>query len=87
MNGFRLHIDIPMPLSEADAAVVCAAVVARLVDTSFLAELQNRGVPQLNYRLGHDSDRQKSNYLLKDSRGHVTNKKCVVVCGADGGEE
>jgi len=33
------------------------------------------GVDQVNYRLGHDEDRQKSNYLNKTESGHVTNKK------------
>ena len=30
----------------------------------------------MNYRLGHDDDRQKSNYLMKNEEGHVNNKKC-----------
>jgi len=30
---------------------------------------------QINYRLGHDDDRQKSNYLNMDAEGHVNNKK------------
>ena len=29
----------------------------------------------MNYRLGHDNDRQKSNYLNMDEEGHVNNKK------------
>jgi hypothetical protein len=29
----------------------------------------------MNYRLGNDEDRQKSNYLKKDEEGHVNNKK------------
>ena len=29
----------------------------------------------MNYRLGHDEDRQKSNYLMKNEEGHVNNKK------------
>ena len=29
----------------------------------------------MNYRLGNDNDRQKSNYLKKDAEGHVNNKK------------
>jgi hypothetical protein len=35
-------------------------------------------VEQVNYRLGHDEDRQKSNYLLKNENGHVSNKKCHI---------
>jgi len=35
-------------------------------------------VEQINYRLGHDEDRQKSNYLDKNENGHVTNKKSRI---------
>jgi hypothetical protein len=88
MSGFRLHIDIPMSLSEADAVALTDVVVGCLTDKSLLAELQSRGVPQINYRLGHDTDRQRSNYLLKTPAGHVSNKKSVVrVGGAEGEEE
>jgi hypothetical protein len=41
-------------------------------------------VTQLNYRLGNDEDRQKSNYYIMDSRGHVTHKKCVIDFSSDG---
>jgi hypothetical protein len=41
-------------------------------------------VDQINYRLGNDEDRQKSNYYIMDSRGHVTHKKCVLVFSKDG---
>ena len=34
---------------------------------------------EINYRLGHDDDRQKSNYLIKTESGHVANKKSRVV--------
>jgi hypothetical protein len=37
------------------------------------------GVEEINYRLGHDDDRQKSNYFLKDANGHVNNKKSKIV--------
>ena len=33
----------------------------------------------INYRLGHDEDRQKSNYMRKNENGHVTNKKCHLM--------
>jgi hypothetical protein len=35
-------------------------------------------VNQINYRLGADTDRQRSNYYIMDSKGHVTHKKCVI---------
>jgi hypothetical protein len=33
----------------------------------------------INYRLGHDDDRQKSNYLDKNENGHVSNKKSKIL--------
>jgi len=41
-------------------------------------------VDQINYRLGNDEDRQKSNYYIMDSKGHVTHKKCVYTFSNDG---
>jgi len=36
-------------------------------------------VKEINYRLGHDEDRQKSNYFTKNENGHVNNKKSKIV--------
>ena len=79
MSGFRLHIDIPLPLGEDDALRATEDVIGILRANSTLLEgLRSRGVPQINYRLGHDEDRQRSNYLVKTPSGHVTNKKCKI---------
>lgn len=43
-----------------------------------------QSIKQLNYRLGNDEDRQRSNYYIMDSRGHVTHKKCVLDFSSDG---
>jgi hypothetical protein len=43
-----------------------------------LLEAFKDSVPELGYRLGHDDDRQKSNYLVKTVNGHVTQKKCKL---------
>ena len=32
----------------------------------------------INYRLGHDEDRQKSNYLDINENGHASNKKIRI---------
>ena len=40
-------------------------------------------VNQINYRIGSDEDRQKSNYYIMDSKGHVTHKKCVLTFSED----
>jgi len=79
MSGFRLHIDIPLPLGEDEALRATEDVIGILRANSTLLEgLRSRGVPQINYRLGHDEDRQRSNYLVKTPSGHVTNKKCKI---------
>lgn len=79
MSGFRLHIDIPLPMSEDDALRATEDVIGILRAHSTLLEgLRSRGVPQIGYRLGHDEDRQRSNYLVKTPSGHVTNKKCKI---------
>ena len=44
---------------------------------------KNFNLTQLNYRLGHDEDRQKSNYLKKTENGHVTNKKIRIDFSSD----
>ena len=74
---FRLHIDIPLNTDEATAAKISETVVARLTDT-LSAWLREQGISEVNYRLGHDEDRQKSNYLLKTPSGHVVNKKSRI---------
>jgi len=68
---YRLHIDIPLGHDEAEA-IATTIIIMDYVFGNF------PGVPKVdlvNYRLGHDSDRQKSNYLMKDENGHVNNNK------------
>jgi len=71
---YRLHIDIPLNLTEEEAANASKQIVELLQKEKMLTF----GVDQVNYRLGHDEDRQKSNYLLKNENGHVSNKKCHI---------
>jgi len=72
---YRLHIDIPMPFSEEDALKKSETIIAFLQNTILIENLQ---IDQINYRLGHDDDRQKSNYFIKDANGHVNNKKSKI---------
>jgi len=60
-------------------------LVDELPDHAIILESESNThkIEQLNYRLGNDEDRQKSNYYIMDSRGHVTHKKCVVTFGRD----
>lgn len=78
MSQYRLHIDIPMPFSEEEALKKSELIVGFL-SNAILIEKTN--VDQINYRLGHDDDRQKSNYFMKDQNGHVNNKKCKIEIG------
>ncbi len=85
---FRLHIDIPLPLTEEQCAEITRRVMAGFYDPSLLDFLRSVGVPSVNYRLGHDDDRQKSNYLIKSTRGHVANKKSrISICEEETREE
>jgi len=72
---FRLHIDIPISENEHLAAETALAIMERFRDPQFIRFLYERGVTDVNYRLGNDEDRQRSNYLQKTPQGHVTNKK------------
>ena len=75
MSGYRLHIDIPLGGDEEEAIKIASHMVSTLS-----THVRNRSkidscIEGMNYRLGHDDDRQKSNYLMKDDEGHVNNKK------------
>jgi len=71
---YRLHIDIPLDGSEEEAILAANSIIHSL------KALWNDDArkEEVNYRLGHDEDRQKSNYLVKTDSGHVTHKKCKL---------
>ena len=71
---FRLHIDIPLAMTEEQAA----EATKKIIDLLEKEKMLTFGVEQVNYRLGHDDDRQKSNYLLKNENGHISNKKSHI---------
>jgi hypothetical protein len=73
MSQYRLHIDVPLRVSENEAIKIANLFVEYL---STMPPLEN--VSEINYRLGHDDDRQKSNYLTKNENGHVNNKKSKI---------
>lgn len=80
MSGYRLHMDILLPFTEAEALERAEEIVRMLSDKEKMREM---GVQSINYRLGHDEDRQKSNYFIKNSNGHVNNKKSKVLFSED----
>ena len=76
---YRLHLDIPLNMSEDDARLASIQILGLLADADDKALILNAiGVEEINYRLGHDDDRQKSNYLQKNENGHVNNKKSRI---------
>ena len=80
---FRLQIDIPIPASE-DEAIHSSKRIMELFHFMIRSKsFGNFDIDQINYRLGHDEDRQKSNYLDKNENGHVSNKKCKIQLGND----
>jgi hypothetical protein len=67
-------------MSEEEALIASQQILGILADVDTDALILNAiGVEEINYRLGHDDDRQKSNYFLKDTNGHVNNKKSKIV--------
>jgi len=81
---FRLHIDIPLGDDESSAIVKSKLLIQEFLNShrselGFLNEKYD--IEQVNYRLGHDDDRQKSNYLDKNENDHVSNKKTRVSLG------
>ena len=77
---YRLHIDIPLGTDEEKAIDVAERMIQWCFydDRLQVMKMNQNGVEQINYRLGHDEDRQKSNYLQKNENGHVTNKKTKI---------
>ena len=76
MTQFRLHNDMPLGTDEQTAIDLTEHVITIIEHEINLNDIE--GLEQINYRLGHDEDRQKSNYLIKTPEGHITNKKCRI---------
>jgi hypothetical protein len=73
-----------MSFSENDAKDFSLAIISMLDKEKINA----MGIDQINYRLGHDDDRQKSNYFMTNASGHVNNKKSkIVLRGEESPEE
>lgn len=76
---YRLHIDIPLNMTEEQALIASQQILGILAEEETDALILNAiGVEEINYRLGHDDDRQKSNYFHKNENGHVNNKKSKI---------
>tara|TARA_B100001094_G_C17762220_1_gene590944 strand:+ start:369 stop:629 length:261 start_codon:yes stop_codon:yes gene_type:complete len=80
---YRLHIDIPLGTDEEKALKAAKSLVAWYFNDIDAKERIQRlasdtDITTINYRLGHDEDRQKSNYLDVNENGHASNKKTRI---------
>lgn len=73
---FRLHMDFPLTTPESDSMNACNKFIAFL--HTHKEELIGMGITDINYRLGNDQDRQKSNYMIRNENGHIANKKSRI---------
>ena len=81
---YRLHIDIPLNMSEDEARTASIQILGLLAEEDTQALILNAiGVEEINYRLGHDEDRQNRNYFVIDSVGHASTKKTKVKLNAE----
>lgn len=74
-NNYRLHIDLPF-----DQNLDSSKEKTEKIMKAFEKALQEQGITNqdVNYRLGNDGDRQKSNYLQINENNHVNNKKLKI---------
>lgn len=73
---FRLHMDFPLTTDETGSIASVTAFVNFL--QTHKQELIDMGITDINYRLGNDHDRQKSNYMIRNENGHIANKKSRI---------
>tara|TARA_R100001082_G_C4232512_1_gene103841 strand:+ start:64 stop:327 length:264 start_codon:yes stop_codon:yes gene_type:complete len=83
MSEYRLHIDIPLgsdlTKAERSAQSLMEWYFKDIDAKEKIKRLVVDGtVSTINYRLGHDEDRQKSNYLDVNENGHASNKKTRI---------
>lgn len=78
---YRLYIDIPVGTNEENAIYKSNLLIQEFLSShrNSIEHLNEKyDIDKVSWRLGHDEDRQKSNYLQKTPDGHVTKKKNVV---------
>ena len=80
INMYRIFIDIPFDANTPEDAIIKGKVIMDLFlnEDKFTDDISNLGVVRLNYRLGNDEDRQKSNYFIIDEKDHVSTKKSII---------
>jgi hypothetical protein len=77
---YRLFIDYPIAASSTEEAVSIASKILAEVAASEEAKMKISalGLDQINYRLGHDEDRQNRNYFVITDSGHASTKKTKI---------
>lgn len=73
--SYRIHIDIPINASDLTEA---QREAIRILSTLGLSDSGSTDGLEVNYRLGHDDDRQRSNYLDMDENGHCSHRKTRI---------
>lgn len=81
MSEYRLHIDIPLGTDEDKAIEISQQMISTIATHVRTRSQISPEISGMNYRLGHDDDRQQSNYLDKNENGHVNNKKIRLTFG------
>ena len=61
---YRLFIDVPIETMTIEQATEIAAKIVQTCIESNKSKLIGLSVEQVNYRLGHDEDRQPRNFLI-----------------------
>tara|TARA_B100001094_G_scaffold333124_1_gene408820 strand:- start:47944 stop:48177 length:234 start_codon:yes stop_codon:yes gene_type:complete len=74
---YRMHIDMPVGMDKEEA-VKKSRYILGVIENN-LGTIRAHGVESVNFRLGNDADRQKSNYLDVNENGHCSNKKSKIV--------
>jgi hypothetical protein len=69
-------MDFPLTTDE-NGSIVSTAVFLNFLQ-NHKQELIDMGFTDINYRLGNDNDRQKSNYMIRNENGHIANKKSRI---------
>ena len=75
---YRLFIDFPIAaMTNEEASAIANGIVQACVESN-KDKLIGLSLEQVNYRLGHDEDRQPRNYLILDAAGRAATKKSRI---------
>lgn len=78
---YRLFIDYPISASSTEEAVsIAKSIISEIITAQNSKESAIKlGLDQVNYRLGHDEDRQNRNYFVITDSGHASTKKTRIM--------